>query len=82
MLSSGFDDSFEDFANRIQFDGTLAAVPDDDYDPRDFEWSSDEKESDRENLSEEEVKPTKRRKGKVSELIRFDLIVGVSLQLD
>ena len=70
MLSSWFDDSFEGFANRIQFDGTLAAVHDDDYDPRDFEWSSDEKESDKENLSEEEIKPaTKRRKGKVSELI-------------
>ena len=67
MISGGFNDSFEDFANRIQFDGTLAAVPDDDYDPRDFEWSSDEKGSDKENLSEEEVKPaTKRRKGKVS----------------
>mgnify|MGYP001804705409 FL=1 len=70
MLSSGFNDSFEDFANRIQFDGTLAAAADDDYDPRDFEWSSDEKESDKENLSEEEVKPaTKRRKGKVSKLM-------------
>ena len=70
MLASGFNDSFEDFANRIQFDGTLAAVADNDYDPRDFEWSSDEKESDKENLSEEEVKPAaKRRKGKFSKLI-------------
>ena len=81
MISGGFNDSFEDFANRIQFDGTLAAVHDDDYDPRDFEWSSDEKESDRENLSEAEVKPaTKRRKGKVPTL--FDLIAGVSLPID
>ena len=70
MLSSGFNDSFEDFANRIQFDGTLAAAADDDYDPRDFEWSSDEKESDKEYLSEEEVKPaTKQRKGKVAKLM-------------
>ena len=65
MPSSGFDDSFEDFANRIQFDGTLAAVPDDDYDPGDFEWTSDEKESDKENLSEEVKPATKRRKGKL-----------------
>ena len=70
MISGGFNDSFEDFANRIQFDGTLAAVHDDDYDPRDFEWSSDEKESDKENLFEEDVRPaTKLRKGKVSKLI-------------
>ena len=57
--STGFNDSFEEFANKVQFDGTLA---DDDYDPKDFEWSSDEKESDKENLSEEEAKPAKSRK--------------------
>ena len=51
------------FANNIQFDGTMLGthVLDTDYDPRDFDWSSDAAESDQENFSEEEIKPKAKR---------------------